>query len=614
MHIYLNLLKKYLAPQRRQVILLGILLCGGIALDLANPQIIRFFLDQAQAGGSQSALLQAAGLFIAFALGGQALGLAATFSGENISWTATNHLRTDLMRHCLELDMPFHKRHTPGELIERVDGDVTQLANFFSQFIIYLLANSVLVIGILILLFREDIRVGAGLTLYALLTLALLGALQRVSVSRWAAARQSSAELFGFIEERVGGAEDIQACGAQTHILNRLYKLMRNNLIQRRAAFLLASLVYNLTNLLYAIGYAFGLALGIYLYTQGQASIGTAYLIVFYVGMLSEPLQNIRRQIQDLQQASASIQRIQALFALQPAVQATPAGQAAPASPAPPVHLAASGPDAPAAAPLCRLQSGPPAVAFQNVFFRYDDEVTGPEVHPAGDYTLKDISFDLQPGEVLGVLGRTGSGKTTLTRLLFRLYDPSRGAIYLNGTDISTLPPAELRAAVGMVTQDVQLFQASIRDNLAFFNPHITADQIIHALQELQLMEWLHSLPEGLDTRLSSGGQGLSAGQAQLLAFTRVFLKDPGVIILDEASSRLDPATETLLERAIDRLLFNRTAIIIAHRLHTVQRADCILILEEGRLVEFGRRRELAADPNSRFYRLLQTGLEETLV
>ncbi len=164
-----------------------------------------------------------------------------------------------------------------------------------------------------------------------------------------------------------------------------------------------------------------------------------------------------------------------------------------------------------------------------------------------------------------------------------------------------------------MVTQDVQLFHATVRDNLTLFNKQIPDEKVLHVLQDLGLWEWYSSLPNGLTTELEAGGGGLSAGQAQLLALTRIFLADPGLVILDEASSRLDPATEQLLERAIDKLLHNRTAIIIAHRLTTVTRANKILVLEHGRVREFGERQALLSDPTSRFSHLLHTELEETL-
>ncbi len=164
-----------------------------------------------------------------------------------------------------------------------------------------------------------------------------------------------------------------------------------------------------------------------------------------------------------------------------------------------------------------------------------------------------------------------------------------------------------------MVTQDVQLFRASVRDNLTFFDATVPDERIWEALHRLGLAEWAERLPSGLDTMLEAGGGGLSAGEAQLLAFTRIFLEDPGLVILDEASSRLDPGTERLIERAVDTLLAGRTGIVIAHRLATVTRADDILIMEDGRVVEYGPRARLAADPDSRFSRLLQVGLEEVL-
>jgi ABC-type multidrug transport system fused ATPase/permease subunit len=231
---------------------------------------------------------------------------------------------------------------------------------------------------------------------------------------------------------------------------------------------------------------------------------------------------------------------------------------------------------------------------------------------------LRDVSFSLAAGRVLGVLGRTGSGKTTLTRLLFRLYDPTAGSVKLGGVDIRQVGLDDLRDRVGMVTQEVQLFSASLRDNIAFFDKTIDDERIIATLDALGLGDWLGTMPSGLDTRLAAGGAGMSSGEAQLLAFTRLLLKDPGLIILDEAASRLDPITERRLERAITRLLQGdggrRTAIVIAHRLRTVQRADDILILEGGRVVEYGPREGLASDSSSRFYGLLQTGLEEALV
>jgi ATP-binding cassette subfamily B protein len=594
------MLGTYLKPQQASVLLLALLLFSSIGLQLVNPQVVRTFIDTTQSGGDQQTLWFAAVLFIALALIQRVLALATVYVGENVSWRATNRLRADLARHCLRLDMGFHKQHTPGDLIERIDGDVSALANFFSHFVIRVLGNVLLVLGILAMLFREDWRVGLGLTLYALLTFLALGAVQNLAVARWEVARQTNAEHYGFLEERLSGTEDIRASGAEPYIMQRFYALTRTMLEQERAARLASNLSYLLTNYLTVIGYAFGLGLGAYLYTQGSVTIGGAYLVVYYIGMLAAPLDNIREQAQDLQQATASLNRIDGLFALCPKIQAT-------------THPSTT-------APLT-LPPGLLPVEFQSVSFHYDEQpvpVLSTEPIATSDTqtapsVLNEISFSLAPGRVLGLLGRTGSGKTTLTRLLFRLYDPTTGTIRLGPHDVRDLPLPELRQRVGMVTQDVQLFQATIRDNLTFFNHQVSDQALKQLLTTLGLWDWVESLPAGLDTRLGAGGRGLSAGEAQLLAFARVFLKDPGLVILDEASSRLDPASEQRLERAVDRLLQNRTAIIIAHRLQTVQRADDILILESGRIIEYGPREQLACDPNSRFSQLLQTGLEETL-
>jgi ATP-binding cassette subfamily B protein len=253
--------------------------------------------------------------------------------------------------------------------------------------------------------------------------------------------------------------------------------------------------------------------------------------------------------------------------------------------------------------PGANLHPGALALAFEDVHFAYQD----------GEPVLEGIDFHLTAGKVLGLLGRTGSGKTTLARLVFRLYDPTRGRIILGGTPLTWPHLKTLRDRVALVTQDVQLFQATVRDNITFFDRGIPDARILEVIDELGLAEWLKGLPKGLDTRLESGGRSVSAGEAQLLAFTRVFLRDPGLVILDEASSRLDPATEQLIERAIDQLLCDRTAIIIAHRLGTLHRTGEIMILEAGRIVEHGDRDSLAADSGTRFHSLLRTGLEEVL-
>ncbi len=622
---YWTLLATYLRPQRLRFAALAALLLGGIGLELLNPQILRGFIDTALAGGSEASLLQTALLFAGVALAQQIVAVLARYVSENVGWTATNALRGDLAEHCLRLDLSFHKARTPGELIERVDGDVTALASFFSQLVVNVLGNLLLLAGVLALLFREDWRAGLAIGLFALTALAAMSRLRTVAVPLWAAEREANAQFFGFLGEQISGTEDLRGNGATGYVMGRFYTLLRGWLPVSRRAGMASYSMWISTIILFAVGSALSLGLGAFLWSQGQISIGTVYLLFNYTELLRRPIDQIRTQLQDLQKAGASIARIQELLDTRTRI--------------------VDGPGVP-------LPAEALSVEFDCVSFGYEHEARG-EKFEAGDdgdsaeawtqdpdaelqiaradspaprpapqasslkpqaaaLVLHDLSFRLRAGEVLGLLGRTGSGKSTTARLLLRLYDPLAGAVRLGGVDLRDARLADLRRRIGMVTQEVQLFQGSVRDNLTFYDRGIPDGHILAALEELGLRSWAEALPNGLDTELAAGG-GLSAGEAQLLAFTRVLLADPGLVILDEASSRLDPATEQLIERAVGRLLRGRTAVIIAHRLSTVQRADTIMLLEGGRIAEHGPRVALAADPETRFAALLRTGLEEVL-
>jgi ABC-type multidrug transport system fused ATPase/permease subunit len=579
---YRNLLVEYLKPQKGRVVKFAIALLISIGLQILNPQILRYFIDTAVAGGSSQKLFLAALLFIGIALITQVISITATFYGENVAWTATNALRADLVEHCLRLDLSFHKCRTPGELVERIDGDVQNLSEFFSKFTVHILGNLLMMLGVILVLFYEDWRAGLAILFFAAIALSTLIRLRGIAVPHWGSYRQVSAEFFGFVGEQLTGMEDIRANGAKNYVMHRFYKILRRWLPIFHKARFADTILWGTTNGVFTLGSIIALTVGAYLWSQQAITIGTVYLLYYYTTLLSEPIEQIRNQFEDLQQADASIYRITELLQIQS-------------------QLSVGGDKS--------IPDGALSISFENVSFSYDEQALG-----NGDLILQDISFYLPPNQVLGLLGRTGSGKTTLARLLLRLYDSQSGSIRLGGVPINQTPLTDLPRLVGLVTQDVQLFQTTVRNNLTFFNQNISDDRIYETLEMLGLSEWLHSLPNGLDTNLGSDSSGLSAGQAQLLAFTRVFLKNPGLVILDEASSRLDPITEKLIEKAIDKLLIGRTGVIIAHRLATVKRANQILILENGRVSEYGQREELAKNSHSRFALLLQAGLNDLLI
>lgn len=428
--------------------------------------------------------------------------------------------------------------------MERIDGDVALLATFFSRMLIDLVSNGVLLVGILLLLLREDWRAGLVMALFAFGAMALLAAIRGVAMPHFRTLRGITADFFGFVGEVLTAREDLRANGAAPYVMGRFAAFQRRWLPAARRARVRGVSMWATGLTLVALGGALALGVGAYLYGRGLATVGTVYLIFHYTEMLGQPIQQIRQQVQELQSAGASILRVQELLGLRSVV-----GNGAVGSP---------------------LAAGPLAVQFDGVSFAYDDGVR----------VLQDLSFDLAPGKVLGLMGRTGSGKTTISRLLLRFCDPTAGVVRLGGIDTRDVSVAHLRQRVGMVTQEVQLVAGTIRENLTLFDDAVPDERLATVLEELGLGTWLAAQPHGLDTVLAGGGASLSAGEAQLLALARVFLRDPGLVILDEAAARLDPATEARIERAIDRLLAGRTAIIIAHQPSSVARADQMLMLE----------------------------------
>ena len=576
MRQYGALLLKYLRQQKGIVALASVLILANIGLRLINPQIMRYFIDEAVAGSPLGTLVAAAFVFIAVALVQQVVGVVATYTSGQVGWNATNALRSDLARHALSLDMPFHNSNTPGEMIERIDGDSETLGEFFSTFAVQIVGNIIMLVAVLALLFRENWLAGLALSAFAFVSIAVIIRMRNVSIASWRADREASTETYGFIEERLAGREDIRTSAAQSHVMKGFFDHMWSWFRVRIKAEAIASVVANTSQLVNSAGLAVSLLVGAYLFYGDLISIGTVFLIYQYSRLLSRPVIVVSHEMEGLQRAGASVIRIHDLLSTRQEV------------------IDGRG---------VRFPNGPLPVRFDSVSFAYN----------SGESVLRDVTLDLRPGRLLGLLGRTGSGKTTMTRLLFRLYDPDEGRIFIGGQDIREARISDLRDRVGLVPQDVRLFHGTVRDNLTFFDRNVPDAHLLDVLGEMNLKRWFDSLPDGLDTMLQPDGAGLSSGEAQMLAFGRVFLKDPGLVILDEATSRLDPSTEESVKRAIDRLVQGRTVLIVAHHLATIQRCDDIVILEGGRIVEAGGREVLASDPTTRFHRLLQTGLEEVL-
>jgi len=580
----LKVLGTYLLPMWPRVLLLASLLIGSTLLTLTLPLLIARFVDTATAAltaggvglGALAALTRLSLMYIGVALVVQLLSAGATYLGAIIGWSATNRLRTDLTAHLLGLDMSYHKERTPGEMIERIDGDVTALSNFFSQFAVRVFGAALLLTGSVVMFFRENVWLGAGVLAFVIVTLLGMNRVRRRGIEPTRQEREGSAKLFGFIEERLSGLDDVRSLGGGAYTLRKFLGVQGGFFQRLMTAGVERTAVWQFSMLMFTFGYVGVISAAVGLYVAGTITVGTALLLYQYMSMVEEPIDQLTQQLQDVQKAGASLLRVGEILSLRSAL---PSGTRP-------------------------LPAGALTLDFDDVSFAYEGADAGDDDPSAR--VLSHLNFQLAAGRTLGLLGRTGSGKSTLTRLVSRLYDPTSGTLRLGGVSTLEADLTSLRGRVAVVTQDVQLFQASVRDNLTFFDPGISDERVRSALAEVGLLDWAEGLPEGLDTSLPAGS--LSAGEAQLLAFARVMLRDPGLIILDEPSSRLDPATEARLTAAMNRLLAGRSAIVIAHRLDTVARADDILVLGAGRVLEYGAREALAADAGSHYARLLRAG------
>lgn len=505
---------------------------------------------------------------ILLAVVSQCIAFAETWAAESLGWDTTNTVRLELLGHVLRLNTPFHTSHTVGELIDRIDGDVSLLARFLSRFIVVVIGNILLIVAILGLLFTLDIRIGATLSATVAIAFFALISIRKRATPLWRRERDASAHWYGELSEHLDGLEDIQAAGAAPWVL-------RQNTLATRAwyaatvrAQMMGYSMVSSTVALFGLGAAISLGLAVVQTQNNAMTIGGVYLVFQYTTMLRTPVEKIRNEIQDLQQADVAVRRVVELLNEEPTL---PDEGSSP------------------------LPAGQHAITLTNVTFSWIP----------GQPVLDGIDLTFPPGSVTSIVGRTGSGKTTLTRLVCRMIDPELGTVSMGGVDLRYVPLDEVRRRIGVMSQDVRVVNATLRDNLTWFDDTIGDSQLTTALDEVGLGQWFRGLPDGLNTWLGSGEMPLSAGEAQLIACTRILLRNPDIVILDEASSRLDPATERQLHTAFARVLRGRTALIIAHRLETVAFAHNILVLEEGRVLEHGERSALMANPHSRFSQMI---------
>ena len=474
-------------------------------------------------------------------------------------------LRTEIYTKLQYQEVAYYDKYPVGRIITRITSDVDALNELFTSGVIDFLGDLVIIFAIIAQMFYMDWK----LALVSLITVPLLflatNWFRKHARRGYDQVRTRLAKLNSFLQEHISGAQTVQLFNAEDktrrtfHDINDEYREANIETIYYYAIF------YPLVDFIGTIGIAVVIWFGGYQILTGMSAsgaaltIGTVIAFVQYSGLLFQPIRDLSDKFNILQAAIVAAHRIFQLLDL-PVQITTPA------------HPKKTG-----------RAAG--RIEFQNVWFAYKNE----------DWVLKDISFTIEPGESVALVGHTGSGKTTTTNLLMRFYDVQKGRILLDGVDVRDWDLQALRENFAVVLQDVFLFSGSVADNIKLGKTDIEDAQIRSAAEEVHAAEFIEKLPEGYASQLKERGGGLSVGQKQLISFARALAFDPKILVLDEATSSIDTETEQMIQRAVDRLMIERTSLVVAHRLSTIQRCDRILVFHHGELRESGTHQELLA-------------------
>ncbi len=575
--IRLQRLLPYLGRDRRRL-LLSLLLLVPLALAGAiqpvlvgqaisvlrhEPSVLPWLRGVAPA----AALKLLVGLLLLAVLVRLALQGTQIYNVQVVGQRLTARIRTDLFRHAMELSLRFHDRTPVGKLLTRLTSDVEALAEVFGSGAVGVLADLVSLLVIAITMISIEWRLGLLLLLTQVpVTWGILWLQKRYRVANYRV-REELGQLNADLQENLQGLEVVQMFRRES---TNSARFARTNDAYRQAVtgtILFDSAISAFIEWVALAAIAVVLALGGWMVTSRLMDLGTLTTFILFSQRLFDPLRQLAERFTQIQGGLTAVERIGELLEEPIEIQELPRQHRSPAA----------------------LLSGdqrrsPGAVSFENVSFAYRSD----------DPILEDLSFQIAPGEHVALVGPTGSGKTTVIRLLCRLYEPQQGRILLDGIDIRELPIATLRQRLGVVLQDTFLFSGNVADNLRL-DADISDPELARLCHDLGLDPLLQRLDAGLDSQLRERGGNLSSGERQLLAVARVAIRDPSVLVMDEATAFLDPSTEATLQRDLDRLLHQRTAVVIAHRLATVEAADRILVLRRGRLIEQGTHRQLRA-------------------
>jgi ABC-type multidrug transport system fused ATPase/permease subunit len=590
---------RWVLPYRWQIAATLLLTAPLFVLELAPAWIVKSGLDRVQPGGAGAdaaggrleglldppgaidALAWLAGLYLLAMAGSAALQFVHTVLMARTGQSAMRDLRRDVYQHIQRLHLGFFDRYPVGRLVTRATNDVENVSEMFSAGIVALVTDILKMIGFAVVLFLVDAR----LALVAFLVVPALAVCAVVFRARIRGAfrlvRMRIARINAMIQESVTGMKVVQLFSREDRNLQDFDTLNASHRDAWTQSIRYDAALFAVVEIANGLSTAVIVAYGASLVAGGSMTIGTLYVFIDWMRRFFMPLRDLSAKYSVMQSAMASCERIFQLLDTEPAVR-EPATAARPARPR-------------------GAGARPGEIVFDKVWFAYQGE----------DWVLRDLSLRVAPGERAALVGATGAGKTSVIKLLARLYEPTRGRILLDGVDLRDIPQRELRRRIAMVLQDVFLFSGSVASNIALGRPDVDRAAVERAARMVEAHRIIERLPQGYDSELRERGSDLSAGQRQLLSFARAVAHGGDLLVLDEATSSVDAETELLVQRGLHALLAQRTAIVIAHRLSTIQDVDTIHVLHKGRCVESGSHAALLARRGA-YWRLYRVQFEQS--
>jgi ATP-binding cassette, subfamily B, multidrug efflux pump len=563
----------YLKPYSQWVMLAIFLLLGVSLLNLAGPYLTKVVIDDYIKASDYNGLDVIASLYLAVLVAAFIFQFFQNYLMQYIGQKVMFDLRSKVFAHLHKMSFSYFDKHPIGKMITRVVNDVEVLNEMLTSGLILIFSDLFTLVGIFAVMFYLDWR----LTLVVCLVFPLLAfATRSYRVRARDALRKNRAhvsELNSYLEENLSGMDTVQSFNQENANLEKFEGINGDRLKED-----LRTVYYNAWYMP-SIDFFNSLAVGMVIwygggrFVQDEIQLGILVAFIQYLQKFFEPVRDLAEKFNIIQTAMASSERIFELLD-------TPEEM----------------PDAVPPLSDFKMQG---EIEFKNVWFAYKDE----------NYILKDISFSLSEGESLAIVGATGSGKSTLVNVLCRFYDIQKGDIWFDGTSIKDINKYDLRRQIALVQQDVFLFSGNILDNIRLGNQQLGQEEIESISQAVSSHNFISSLPFKYEQELQEGGVGISSGQRQLLSFARALAIRPRILVLDEATSSVDPETENEIQKGIQELTRGRTSIIIAHRLSTLLHADKILVLKHGKILEFGPRRELLQQKGV-FYKLCQSQLQ----